>query len=217
VNFRRRVILAEHMDDESPDVAARSMADIEWINRWMGGNEVTRRLLKQAALGQPFTVLDVGAGGGQMGRVMRQACPNADVTSLDYRAHQLRKAEGRRVAADAFRLPFNPKSFDIVFCSLFLHHFEDDDVVRLLREFSNAARDAVLINDLERHALSYYFLPATRWILGWQQLTLHDGPVSVRASFKEEELRLLCERAGLRVANSFTSRPPFRIGVVARP
>lgn len=205
------------MDDEPPEVAARSMRDIERINKLLGGNEVTRALIRSVAPSVPFSVLDVGAGGGQMGRVIRHVCPHATVTSLDYRAHQLARAPHPKVAADAFRMPFRPKTFDVVFCSLFLHHFEDDEIVRLLRSFGDLAKRAVLVNDLERHWLAYWFLPATRWLFRWAPVTLYDGPISVRASFTPAELEELCRGAGLREAAARSYRPAFRIGVVARP
>ncbi|HYZ85485.1 MAG TPA: methyltransferase domain-containing protein, partial [Bryobacteraceae bacterium] len=118
---------------------------------------------------------------------------------------------------NAFQLPFRPKSFDFVFSSLFLHHFNEQEVVCLLSNFGAIARRAVLINDLERNLLAYYFLPLTRWLFRWDPITLHDGPISVRASFRASELSELARRSGLRVAKIEVHRPAFRIGLVAEP
>ncbi len=85
--------------------------------------------------------------------------PAAKVTSLDYvESHSGKPSPDQRVAGDAFRLPFRTGSFDYVFCSLFLHHFQDMDVVRLLRGFAEVARKAVLVIDLERNPVPYYFI-----------------------------------------------------------
>ena len=88
------------------------------------------------------------------------------------------------------------KSYDIVHCSLFLHHFSNDDIVRLLATFRDMARMAVVINDLERHVLAFRFLPWTRWLFRWDRITLHDGPISVQAGFRVDQLKSLATQAG---------------------
>jgi hypothetical protein len=89
--------------------------------------------------------------------------------------------------------------------------------VQLLKGFRDIAQEAVIINDLERHVLPYWFLPATRWIFGWDRITLHDGPISVQAGFSRAELAGLAREAGLRDVRARAHRPAFRITVVGRP
>jgi SAM-dependent methyltransferase len=215
-SLRTRVIEPELMDDESPEEATAAMRSIERINTLLGGNRVTRLLIEESAPKGRFSVLDVGAGGGQSAKVIAALRPDAQVTSLDYRVHQVAAADPPRLAADAFRLPFAPRSFDLVFCSLFLHHFEDEQIVQLLSGFAQVARRAVLVNDLERHRLAYHFLPATRWLFGWHRLAIYDGPISVRAAFRVSELEALAKRAGLRKVTARNYRPAFRIGLIGR-
>jgi SAM-dependent methyltransferase len=119
------------------------------------------------------------------------------------------------VCGDAFRMPFRKRSFDFVHCSLFLHHFPDDQVVELLRNFGAVARRAVVLTDLERNPLAYYFLPLTRWIFGWDPITLHDGPISVEAGFHAGELEQLARDAGLVDPRVSVHRPAFRLALVA--
>ena len=99
--------------------------------------------------------------------------------------------------------------------SLFLHHFTDQQVVDLLRGFGRAARRAVLVIDLERHPVAYYFLPWTKWALGWDPVTVHDGAISVEAAIHADELERLATRAGLKNARAKTYRPAFRIAMSA--
>jgi ubiquinone/menaquinone biosynthesis C-methylase UbiE len=113
-------------------------------------------------------------------------------------------------------LPFSPSSFDYVFSSLFLHHFTDEQVVELLRAFGRVARRAVLIVDLERHPVAYYFLPATRWLLGWDPVTVHDGKISVEAAFRPRELESLARAAGLADPRARAYRPAFRVALFAQ-
>ena len=119
------------------------------------------------------------------------------------------------MAGDAFRLPFRPRSFDYAFCSLFLHHFQDDQVVELLRNFGEVARKAVLVIDLERNPIPYYFIAWSRPILGWDPVTVHDGAISVEAAFHRKELEDLARQAGLRNPRARVFRPAFRITLTA--
>ena len=121
------------------------------------------------------------------------------------------------MVADAFHLPFAPASFDLIHCSLFLHHFQDDAVIELLRCFGRVARRQVIVCDLERHPLAYYFLPATKWLFHWHPITLHDGPVSVKAAFKASELREFASAAGLSNIHVSAHRPAFRLCLIASP
>jgi SAM-dependent methyltransferase len=121
----------------------------------------------------------------------------------------------RRVAGDAFRLPFRPASFDYVFCSLFLHHFPNEKVIELLRNFGDVARKAVLVIDLERHPIPYYFIAWSRPLLGWDPVTVHDGAISVEAAFRRKELEDLAQQAGLRNPRARVFRPAFRIALAA--
>ena len=157
----------------------------------------------------------VGAATGDMGTALRRYYPRAIVTSLDYREVHLAPAPQPKVIGDAFRLPFRNASFDFVFSSLFLHHFSDERVVDLFRNFAAVAGRAVLAIDLERGPLAYYFMPATRWLFGWHGLSMHDGPASVQAAFKRGELLALAKQAGLTHARASTHRPWARVSLVA--
>jgi ubiquinone/menaquinone biosynthesis C-methylase UbiE len=209
-----RVIVPEVMDSATDEVVAINLRDIGSINRWFGGHRVTRQAFRGLTKPKRFTVLDVGAASGDNGKAIRRTWPEATVTSLDWHSRNLAQAEGPRVVADAFRLPFGPGAFDYVFCSLFLHHFADEEVVKLLAAFARVARRGVVVNDLERHGVAHKFLPATRWLFGWHAVTLHDGPVSVQAAFTPAELAHLALAAGLSEARVSRHLPWFRLSMV---
>jgi len=160
-----------------------------------------------------FSVLDVGAASGDLARSLQRWFPRAKVASCDANLRNLRAAESPRLVADAFRLPFRERTFDVVTCSLFLHHFSDVDVVYLLREMASLSRCLLVVNDLERHPIAHRFLPATRLVFGWHPLTVHDGMRSVAAGFRPEELLALAHRAGLHSARVQRHRPWFRLSL----
>jgi ubiquinone/menaquinone biosynthesis C-methylase UbiE len=213
--LRARRIEPELLDETPADEARRSLGDLVRINTVFGGHAVLKRTLAEVLRrDEAFTMLDVGAASGDMGACVRQWYPRAAVTSLDYRIDHLTGAASPRVCADAFAMPFRDGAFDLVHCSLFLHHFDDDRVVDLLRSFARVARRFAVVTDLERHPLAYYALPLTRWLFHWDAITLHDGPISVAAAFRPEELRRLAERAGARRIEVRRHRPAFRIAML---
>jgi SAM-dependent methyltransferase len=213
---RQRFIAPEMLDHAPPEIARASLRDLERVNRFLGGYLVVRKMFARLVEpGESFSVLDVGAASGDMGAAIRRNFPGARVTSLDYKGDHLAQAVNPKLVADAFRLPFRPASFDYVFSSLFLHHFTNDQVVELFVSFRSIARRAVLAIDLERGPLAYYFLPNTRWLFGWQAITINDGQISVAAAFKREELRALAARAGLSRADVRVHRPWSRLSMVA--
>jgi hypothetical protein len=204
------------LDHAPPDVARASLRDLTRINRYLGGYYVLGKLFQRVAKpGDRFSVLDIGAASGDMGAAIRRRYPLAQVTSLDYKGDHLTQAADPKVVADAFCLPFRASSFDFVFSSLFLHHFTNDQVVELFRSFRGLARRAVLAIDLDRGPLAYYFLPNTRWLFGWHDITISDGQISVAAALKQDELRTLAARAGLDGAQVRVHRPWSRLSLVA--
>jgi SAM-dependent methyltransferase len=210
-----RVLKPELLDSAPGKLRNRNLQDIARINRWCGGHRILLRVLRDLVSARDgFSVLDVGAASGDMGQRIREVFPNARVILTDYRLAHLRNAALPRVAADAFRLPFLPGTFDFVMCSSVLHHFPDGEVVNLIRKARSLARRALIILDLERHPIPYYFLPMTRRVFGWSTLTLHDGPISVAAGFRAEELASLTHAAGASTVAVRKHRPWFRLSAV---
>ena len=205
----------EMLECAEPAPADRNLRDIACINRWFGGHHVLLRMMRRlAASDEHFSVLDVGAGSGDMGRCLTRHFRNARVISLDHRLSHLRNAPSPRVVADALELPFPTGSFDFVVCSSVLHHFPDDRVIEMIARLRLAAHRALLLLDLERHPVAYHFLPMTRWVFGWCPLTVHDGPMSVAAAFRVEELASLANAAGATALSAQRHWPWFRISVV---
>jgi len=211
-----RLIEPEYLDSAPEEEARQSLRDLERINRWSGGHRLARRLVGEfASASETFTLLDVGCGSGDMAAAIRAGFLRARVTSLDLDPLHVGAAAPPRVIADAFSLPFRARSYDFVFCSLFLHHFTDERIIALLASFGEVSRHAVLAIDLERGPLAWHALAATRWLFHWHPITLHDGPVSVQAAFKLDELRRLAVQAGLSGAVVRRHRPWARLSLAA--
>ena len=213
----RRRVAPELLARAGPRDREANLRDIERINHWFGGHRLARNLVGEVAgRTESLRILDAGSASGDMGRAIRRAFYRSTVVSLDRRRSHLAAAGEPRVAADAFEPPFPPRSFDIVFCSLLLHEYADGEAELLLRRLFGLARRALIVLDLYRHSFAYRFLPATRRLFGWHPLTLHDGPVSVAAGFRPEELSALARSAGLGDVRVRLHRPWFRLSLLAR-
>jgi SAM-dependent methyltransferase len=211
-----RIIEPELLDHAAPEDVREILKDLARLNRYFGGYRVLRNILREfVGAGDSFSLLDVGAASGDSGAAIRRSFPRAAVVSLDRQFSHLGGAAQPKLAGDAFHLPFRPASFDFVFCSLFLHHFSNDEIVELLRSFGRVARRAVLAIDLDRGPFAFRFLPATTWLFGWNHIFVHDGKISVQAAFKKEELLGLARCAGLADARVAIHRPWARLSLVA--
>jgi SAM-dependent methyltransferase len=210
------VIKPELLDHCEPALARPNLADLVRINQRFGGHAAIRYMMKQVARPiDTFSVLDVGAASGDTAKVILDNYPNATVTSLDRNATNLAAAPHPKLLADAFALPFSSNSFDFVLCSLFLHHFTNEEVKALLRGFFLVARRALLVADLERRWLPYAFMKMAKPIFQWNHVTVHDGLRSIRASFRVGELSALAQEAGLPEIRVKVHRPAFRITLIA--
>lgn len=87
--------------------------------------------------------------------------------------------------------------FDIVFCTLFLHHFEDTDAVRVLDAMRRLARIAVLVDDLRRTHFGWWLATLGCHLLSRSPVVHFDGPQSVRAAFNLDEARRMAALAGM--------------------
>jgi ubiquinone/menaquinone biosynthesis C-methylase UbiE len=227
----KRIYEEELLDagEGTDDDVARSLSDLRRINRFLGGRKVVLRAisswLDDTSLEQ-VSLLDVGTGSADIPMAVAESCrlrgldtflAAVDISERNLRISRERlgvSSEVHLVRADSLRLPFAARSFDFVTASLFLHHFRDDDVVRLLADFGRIARRAVIVNDLVRNLVPYYFTRIAGPILAASFLTRNDGPVSVLRGFTPDEMNDLARRAGLNV-RELKQVFPYRLSLVA--
>src|SRR5437868_1886561 len=213
--FRQRSYELEHLDkgDYTPAEYEGCLIELRFVNEWLGDARALKRSLlawvERAGLSE-FSVLDVGAGSGELLRVIATEARERDWRvrlvglELNERSARAILEESRdyeeimAVRGDAFHLPFAAGAFDFVLCSLFTHHFRDEDVVAILREFARVARRRVFVIDLHRHPVAYYFYTTIGRLFLHNRLIREDGALSILRSFRPRELQRLAEQAGLK-------------------
>lgn len=200
---RRRGV--EYLDAEvEPGVRRRSHRDIALSNRLFGGVHAVRAELEplfDRGL-RELSLLDVGTGTGDIpSRLVPVAARRGvrlRVLGLD--DHRELVAATREwpiepVTANALALPFADGSIDVVCCSQVLHHFEQRDAARLVREMHRVARRCVIVADLRRSWVAAAALWLVSFPLGFHPVSRHDGVVSILRGFTEAELRALVREA----------------------
>jgi SAM-dependent methyltransferase len=226
-SFHERSDALEHLDkgDYTPEEYEGCLIELRRINRVLGDARALRRsLLREVERERlkSFSVLDVGAGSGELLRVAakwaRESKRRAQLIGLELNVRSARAIheESREFAkisalrGDALRLPFADNCFDYAICSLFTHHFRNEQIVLILRELARVARRAVFVIDLHRHPLAYYFYTTVGKIFLHNRLIREDGALSILRGFQPHELAALgaqANLANLRVKRCF----PFRL------
>ncbi len=231
--FRQRSNELERLDkgDYTPEEYEDCIVELQRVNQWLGDASALRHTLLreiERSGSESFSVLDVGAGSGELLRVAADWARNnnkrARLVGLELNARSasaIREesqqfSEIAAIRGDAFRLPFADEEFDYAICSLFTHHFQDEQVITLLRELSRVARRRIFVIDLHRHAIAYYFYTTVGHLFLHNRLIREDGALSILRSFKPNELLKLAQLAGLeraRVERHF----PYRLVLAAAP
>ena len=231
--FRHRSHELEHLDkgDYTPEEYEGCIVELQRVNQWLGDASALRHTLLceiERSDIRSFSVLDVGAGSGELLRVgaqwARRNNRRAQLVGLELNARsataifeESRKfSEIAAVRGDALQLPFADDAFDYATCSLFTHHFRDEQVVAILRELSRVARRRIFVIDLHRHPIAYYFYTTLGQLFLYNRLIREDGALSILRSFKPNELLELAHRAGLEGAK-VERHFPYRLVLAAAP
>ena len=212
--FKRRTYRLEDIDtgNYTPEEYEDCISELQLVNRWIGDAHSLKATLFPEIEAQRlnnFSMLDVGAGSGELLRVAavwaRQTGRRLRAVGLELNKRSAaaineestRFPEISSVRGDALRLPFWDSEFDYVICSLFTHHFVEEQVIQILHEMSRVARRRIFVIDLHRHPLAYFFYTTLGKLVLKNRLVRHDGALSILRSFKPDELLAMAQHAGL--------------------
>ena len=195
----------EMMDDFTIEgVVFRDTLDkLEIINRFLGGNKLTihglKKLLENQSKNKTITIVDLGCGHGdilrdvaEFGRKKNYSFKligiDANFAAIEY-ARELSKeySELSFEMIDIFSEDFKKQSYDIVLCTLFLHHFKNEELISFLKSTIKKATIGVVINDLHRHKLAYYLFKLIGFFVK-NKMIREDGLISILRAFKRKDL-----------------------------
>ncbi|RKR80655.1 methyltransferase family protein [Mucilaginibacter gracilis] len=211
LNLSKRATEPEIMDDFSlPEgEVVPVLKGLEKLNALFGGHKTLVKALKYIPVKSGYHISDWGCGGGDALRAIAQWANKANIklqlTGVDATASavEFARVEAKAypnisfILSDVMSDELKPGQFDVVYSSLFSHHFADDEWVALVKKMVSCSKKAVIITDLHRHWLLYYAVVFIAYTFTKSKMARFDGPLSVRRSFKKHDLVNLLHQSGL--------------------
>ncbi len=211
-----RTDLEESMDDFSMDNdgLVTALDDIARINQLLGGNSVTldgvKTLIKDFPKDKTITIMDFGCGSGDMLRMLskfgKENNLNFQLIGIDANEATIRHAEKcstdfeniTYLAEDIFLYDFSKDNIDLALITLTLHHFKDEEILKIMRIILNLVKKGIVVNDLQRSKLAYHLFQAIIFIFRLEKMTAEDGLISILRGFKREDLEKFSKGLGLK-------------------
>ena len=215
MDFSRRTYKKELLDsDDIPlEDIKRNMKELEFINAHLGGHKITidglKKLLSaERKPGATITIGEIGCGGGDNLLAIHKWCSSRGIAlkliGIDINPHCIEVARKKLAntdcsffASDYKLADFRSERPDLLFSSLFCHHFNDDELVYMLSWMQRHAGYGFFINDLHRHPLAYYSIKLLSSLFSRSYLVKNDAPLSVLRAFKKSEWAEILKKAGI--------------------
>jgi 2-polyprenyl-3-methyl-5-hydroxy-6-metoxy-1,4-benzoquinol methylase len=213
-SFKQRSYQKELLDSSTVPFSdiKRNMQELDYINKNLGGHAITLKGLKSLlksvnSKNDPLLIIEIGCGGGDNLRVIKNwaavhGC-NISLEGIDINKECISYAESlsengdiKFICSDYKDVVFQQRP-DIIFSSLFCHHFTDDELVFMLQWMKQNSSIGFFINDLHRHSLAYHSIKMLTQIFSKSYLVKNDAPLSVMRGFKRKEWEKLFAEAGI--------------------
>ncbi|WP_375584529.1 methyltransferase domain-containing protein [Cyclobacterium xiamenense] len=213
--FANRSYTKELMDDLhcSGKELEQTLAELRTINWLLGGNRVTTsgiRYLIGKNRQTTHRIADLGCGRGDMALVLKKWGDrhrySLEITGIDANPHIIALARetiqskypeiGFRVG-NVFDTQFLDRPVDIQTCTLFTHHFTDEELIRMLCNLKEHTRVGMVINDLHRHFLAYYSIKGLTAAFSRSRMVKNDAPLSVLRAFRRTDWERILRAAGI--------------------
>ena len=206
LNTKFRADEVEEMDDFSiqGDILRDALDKIANINQLLGGNRLTlcgvQKLICNISKNKIITILDAGCGNGDMLRKLAEYGfknnLNFQLIGIDANTFTINHAKQMSekysnisfLCHDIFEESFRELKYDIVLCTLTLHHFKDNQIINLLNVFYTNSKIGIVINDLHRNAIAYRLFQVICFVLNLSKMSRDDGLISILRGFKKKEL-----------------------------
>lgn len=209
INLSRRSYQKELMDgDDIPFSAmARTLKELNIINTRLGGHAITIKGLKKlVADNKELTVCEIGCGGGDNLAAIYKYCLKKNIparfTGIDMNAECIAFARQQYpdlpcewICSDYAKADLSSSRPDIIFSSLFCHHFTDEQLISMLQWLQANSRVGFFINDLHRHWLAYYLIKYITRFFSRSYLVRNDACISVARGFRKKEWEYLFAKA----------------------
>jgi 2-polyprenyl-3-methyl-5-hydroxy-6-metoxy-1,4-benzoquinol methylase len=207
INLQKRSDKKEILDGDNlpfEDIKI-CMKELNTINTLLGGHSISIRGMKSfsSTKREKQIVCEIGCGGGDNLKAISKKYSNTSfigidlkVTCIDFAAKQYPELKADWIASDYSKVFFKT-SPDVIFSSLFCHHFTDEQLVFMLQWMHKNSNKGFFINDLQRNVVAYYLIKWLTAIFSKSYMVKNDGPISVSRSFVKKDWQLLFAKAGI--------------------
>jgi 2-polyprenyl-3-methyl-5-hydroxy-6-metoxy-1,4-benzoquinol methylase len=211
IDYKSRSLKKELLDqdDISFEDIALTMKELDFINTHLGGHSITIKGFKKLLENRKeISVCEIGCGGGDNLYTINKFCRRNNIissfTGIDINNDCIVFAKGNTqignvnfIVSDYEKVFFNKEKPDIIFSSLFCHHFTDEELVEMLHWMKNNSSVGFFINDLHRHPVAYHFIKIATAHFSKSYLVKNDAPLSVLRGFKKREWESIFRKAGI--------------------
>lgn len=213
-SFKQRSYKKELLDRDDIPFAdiKRNMQELDFINRKLGGHDITldgivALINKAKVFNHTLTIIEIGCGGGDNLRAIKKWAVHIKLSvcllgidineeCIAYAKEQERNAGIEFIRSDYKAVQMESKP-DIIFSSLFSHHFTDEELIFQLKWMQQNSQIGFYINDLHRHPLAFYSIKFLTTIFSKSYLVKNDAPLSVLRGFKRNDWKKLFDAAGI--------------------
>lgn len=212
--FKHRSFASELMDepDIPKEILIQNLQELDFINRILGGHRISLRGIRKLVTDKNklYHIVDLGCGSGDSMKYMARWAKsngyqlrftgvdkNPDAISF-LKEHCKDYPEIDGVACDYRDFLKAGSNADIIYCSLFCHHLNNEELAELLDDLKKYTQTGFVFNDLHRSGLAYYGVYLITHLLNGSKLSKNDGPISVLRAFKAKELHELLQKAQIK-------------------
>ena len=189
-----------------------NLDELRMINTWLGGHKVTRKglgyFLPKTQSTQPISIAEIGCGGGDnlfaIEKYLGHKKRPFRLTGIDLKQECIKYARANStsdiewICSDYRDLQWPAGKPDVIFSSLFCHHFTDEELVEQLQWLRDNSKMGFFINDLHRHPLAYHSIGIITKLFSRSYLVRNDAPLSVKRSFVRQDWQAILSKAGIK-------------------
>jgi 2-polyprenyl-3-methyl-5-hydroxy-6-metoxy-1,4-benzoquinol methylase len=179
----------------------RNLKELNTINTFLGGHKaVLNGFKKFDGLQDKLSILEIGSGGGDNLNALRKKNNKNAYLGVDLKEDCVEYARERYPAIDFICSDYRnvDKKVDLIFNSLFCHHFKNQDLIEMLKWMDKKSKKGFFILDLHRHLLAYWGIKIWCFFFSKSYLVKNDAPLSVKRGFKRKEWEELLSNAGIK-------------------
>jgi ubiquinone/menaquinone biosynthesis C-methylase UbiE len=191
----------------------QNMKELNTVNTLLGGHAISikgiQKILNNYTAQKPVVICEIGCGGGDNLHAIEKWCSKKNIEvnfigidikqeCIDFAQQQYPLQQCKWTVSDYKKITFTNNRPDIIFSSLFCHHFYHEELITMLQWMRLNSLKGFFINDLHRHWLAYYSIQFITRFFSRSYLVKNDAPLSVARGFLQTEWKKIFTDAGIK-------------------